>query len=72
MIALGIGGSKWLKSLRMILNLVEVIRIGKLSYLSFHTVDILGSKPRMLYGLLVSDCPWNWRVQMAQIAGNDT
>ena len=72
MIDLGIGGCKWLKLVGTILNLIEVIRLGKLSYLSFHTVDLLGSKPRMLDGLLVSDCPWNWRVQMAQIGENDT
>ena len=72
MIALGIGGCKWLKLVRMILNLIEVIRLGKSSYLRFHTVDLLGSKPRILDRLLVSDCPWNWRVQMAQIGGNNT
>ena len=72
MIDLGIGGCKWLKLVGTILNLVEVIRLGKSPYLSFHTVGILGSKPRILYGLLVSDCLWNWRVQMAQIGENDT
>ena len=72
MIALGIGGCKWLKLVRMILNLVEVIRLEKSSYLRFHTVDLLGSKPRILDRLLVSDCPRNWRVQMAQIGGNNT